>query len=69
MSELFEHQDRVEVVTAYTIPDISGWNTQNVISMDYMFTNADFNGNISGWVTDKVESMSYMYVRAPERTP
>ena len=41
-------------------PDISGWNTTNVIDMSYIFYFSDFNSNISGWDTSNVTNMTYM---------
>ena len=43
--------------------DLSGWNTENVIDMNYMFYNC-YNLttlNLSGWNTSNVSNMSYMF--------
>ena len=43
--------------------DLSGWNTENVIDMNYMFYNCHYltTLNLSGWNTSNVSNMSYMF--------
>ena len=42
--------------------DLSGWDTSNVVDMDYMFCGAtSFNRDLSGWDTSKVTDMQYMF--------
>jgi surface protein len=42
--------------------DITGWNTANVTSMDYMFYDgSSFNQDISSWDVSQVTDMSYMF--------
>ena len=43
--------------------DLSGWNTENVIDMNYMFYNCYSltTLNLSGWNTSNVSNMSYMF--------
>jgi surface protein len=45
--------------------DISGWITENVVSMDRMFTRAtDFNQPIGNWDVSRVTSMEKMFTCA-----
>ena len=42
---------------------ISGWNTAEVTTMEFMFYGADaFNQDISAWNTAKVTRMDYMFL-------
>ena len=43
--------------------DLSGWNTENVIDMNYMFYNCHYLTSIdlSGWNTENVIDMNYMF--------
>jgi surface protein len=42
--------------------DIGGWDTSNVVSMQWMFHRASsFNQDIGGWDTSKVTSMEWMF--------
>ena len=46
------------------LPDISNWNTKNIINMDYMFFGCKFLRalpDISKWNTEKVTSMLMMF--------
>ena len=45
----------------YNIPDISKWNTSNVINMSYMFNQCKDIPDISKWNTSNVINMSYMF--------
>ncbi len=42
--------------------DISTWNTSNLIKMDYMFQNSQFNGDILGWDISKVTDFEKMFL-------
>merc|ERR1712157_308492 len=45
--------------------DISGWNTENVSDMSYMFEyDNEFNSDLSSWNTDKVTDMQLMFDNA-----
>jgi surface protein len=51
-------------------PDVSGWDTSNVIQMDRMFQTAKLaNPDVSGWDTSRVTTMSNMFKQAEIATP
>jgi len=39
-------------------------DVSNVINMNYLFKDSDFNGNISKWNTSNVKQMRYMFARS-----
>ena len=51
-------------------PDVSKWNTSNVINMKYMFfRTTKANPNVSKWDTSKVTDMNYMFSEATNANP
>ena len=47
----------------YSLPDISKWDTQQVLLMNNMFSflNVEYLPDISKWNTSKVEDMAFMF--------
>ncbi|MFA0158568.1 BspA family leucine-rich repeat surface protein, partial [Vibrio sp. 10N.261.46.A3] len=50
--------------TALSSLDLSGWDTSNVASMQYMFANSDFNADVSGLDMDSVITIEGMFAAA-----
>merc|ERR1711871_1277175 len=47
-------------------PDLSSWNTSNVLSLYYTFrSNSKFNGDVSRWDTSSVTNMAYLFEYSP----
>jgi surface protein len=50
--------------SALSFLDLSGWDTTDVLFMQYMFANSDFNADVSGFVMDNVTTIEGMFAAA-----